>query len=240
MTVMAQLVNQLVTKKYKTRVIYNSKVDKAAVEASLACKGKRFKPLMTKTQVKTKIFAPRDKTVCAIARSTKSPHIIVNSQVTATSHIPKDALLGQKQVMLDNPAGERQVGNPRRRVSANTAQSSVDTGQQSHLQACPIYDVNLAGIEVKFTSALYNVGTQGAKCEDQNNCPLFKQWQNQSQFQFGFIPLEQRSKLGFYVPFNKLCLTTVWLVVLMACHLLTSMLSSEPQTNLTTWKPGFR
>ena len=179
-------------KKYKTRVIYNSKVDKATVEASLACKGKSFKPLMTKTHVKTKIFASRDKTVCAIAQSNKGPDIIVNSQVTATSQIPKDAMLGQKQDVVENPAGEREVGNPRRRVSVNTAQSAVDTCQQSNLQACPIYDVNLAGIEDKFTSALYNVGTQGAKCEDQNNCPLFKQWQNQSQFQFGFIPLEEQ------------------------------------------------
>ena len=37
---------------YRSRVIYNSKVNKAVVEASLACKGKRFRPLTGKTLVK--------------------------------------------------------------------------------------------------------------------------------------------------------------------------------------------
>ena len=74
----------------------------------------------------------------------------------------------------------------------NTAESSVDTCQKSNLHTCPIYDINVAGLEDKFTSALYNVGTQGVKCQDQNSCSLFKQWQNQSQFQFGFIPLEEQ------------------------------------------------
>ena len=38
-------------KKYKSRVIYNSKFNKATVEASLAYKGKRFKPLTDKKVV---------------------------------------------------------------------------------------------------------------------------------------------------------------------------------------------
>ena len=101
--------------------------------------------------VKTKIFASRDKSVCAIAQSNKGPDIIVNSQVTATSQIPNDAMLGQEQGVVENPAGEHQVGNPRRRVSVNTAQSSVDTCEKSNLQACPLYDVNLAGIVHKCT-----------------------------------------------------------------------------------------
>ena len=99
------------------------------VEASLACKAKRFKPRMTKTHVKTKIFASKNKSVCAIAQSNKGADITVNNQVIATSQIQNDAMLGQKQSVVENPAGERQVGNPRRRVSVNTAESSVDTCQ---------------------------------------------------------------------------------------------------------------
>ena len=77
----------------------------------------------------------------------------------------------------------------------NTATaSSVNTNQQSNLQTFPIYDNNLAGIEDKLTSALYNVDTQGVKCQDQNNCALFKKWQNQSQFQFGFILLSSEPR----------------------------------------------
>ena len=60
------------------------------------------------------------------------------------------------------------------------------------MQTCPVYDVNLAGIEDKFTSAIYNAGIQAMKCQEQNNCALFKQWQNQSDFQFGFIPLDEQ------------------------------------------------
>ena len=211
-------------KKYKTRVIYNSKVSKAVVEASLACKGKRFKPLIAKTDAKTRIFASKNKSTCAIAQNPKGTDITVDSQVIATSELINDALLGQKQSVVETPAGERQVGTARPRVSVNTAELSVDTCQQSNLQTCPIYDVNLAGIKDKFTSALYNVGTRGVKCQDQNNCPLFRQWQNQSQFQFGFIPLEEQ-----IMPDSSV-----------VGHLLTSMLSSEPRTNLTTWKPGFQ
>ena len=47
-------------------------------------------------------------------------------------------------------------------------------------------------IEDKFTSAIYNAGIQRVKCQEQNNCALFKQWQNQSEFQFGFIPLDKQ------------------------------------------------
>ena len=56
-------------KKYKSRVIYNSKVNKAMVEASLACKGKRFKPLIDKTVVKSRVFASKNKASCAISES---------------------------------------------------------------------------------------------------------------------------------------------------------------------------
>ena len=104
-----------------------------------------------------------------------------------------DTLSPQEHCVIDGSAGERQVGSPRCRVTVNSATaSSVDTNQQSNLQTCPVYDINLAGIEDKFTSALYNVGTQGVKCQEQNNCALFKNWQNQSQFQFGFIPLDEQ------------------------------------------------
>ena len=95
--------------------------------------------------------------------------------------------------MLDKSIGGRQESSPRRRVCVNTASaSSVDTSHQLNLQTCPVYDVNLAGIEDKFTSAIYNAGIQGVKCQERNNCALFKQWQNQSDFQFGFIPLDEQ------------------------------------------------
>ena len=179
-------------KKYKSRVIYNSKVNKAMVEASLACKGKRFEPLIEKPFVKSRVFASKNKFSSAITESEKYSEIAVSSPVVSISEDTNKNLLPQRHGVVEDSVRERQVGSPRRRVCMNTASaSSVDTSQQFNLQTCPVYDINLAGIEDKFTSALYNAGIQGVKCQDQNNS-LFKQWQDQSQFQFGFIPLDEQ------------------------------------------------
>ena len=58
-----------------------------------------------------------------------------------------------------------------------------------HNQLCPIYDVNNAGMREKFvyTIIFANQGNKDfAHCV---NTPIFKQWQQQVDFQFGFVPL---------------------------------------------------
>ena len=163
-----------VDKKYKNRVIYNSKVNKAMVEASLACKGKRFKPPIDKTCVHSRVFASKNKSSCVISESNKCAEITVSSPGVSTCKETNDTLLQQKHGVVPDSAWECQVG--RCRISLNTANaSSVDTSEQLNLQTCPVYDINLAVIEDKFTSALYNAGIQGVKCQEQNNCALFKE-----------------------------------------------------------------
>ena len=102
-------------KYYKSRVIYNSKVSKAVVEASLACKGKRFKPLTGKMLVKSRVFASKNKSSSAITKSDQGTLVAVDSTVVS---IPKDTnnLLPQRQGVLDKSIGERQESSPRRRV----------------------------------------------------------------------------------------------------------------------------
>ena len=174
-------------KQYKSRVIYNSKVNKAMVEASLACKGKRFKPLIGKTLIKSRVFASKNKSSSAITKSDQGTVVAVGSPVASMSENTNN-LLPQKQGVVENSVWEHQECSPRCRVCVDTVSaSSVNTSQQLNSQTCPVYDVNQAGIEDKFTSALYNAGIQGVKCQEQNNCALFKQWQNQSDFQFGFF-----------------------------------------------------
>ena len=68
-------------------------------------------------------------------------------------------------------AGEHQLGSPRRRVSVNSAcVSSSAVCLDTIPQMCPLYDVNVATIDDKFTSAIYNVNTQ--VCEESKTSQL--------------------------------------------------------------------
>ena len=111
-------------RKYKTRVIYNSKVDKAMVEVSLACKGTRFKPLIDKIVVKSRVFASKTKSSCVISEIEKCVENTVSNPVVSISENINNTVLSQKHCIVEDSAGERQVGSPRRRVSINTASAS--------------------------------------------------------------------------------------------------------------------
>ena len=75
------------------------------VEASLACKGKRFKRLMAKTHVKTKIFASKSKPVCATTKPNKVVDVTVKKAAIASCKSQNDAMLRQKHRVVENPAG---------------------------------------------------------------------------------------------------------------------------------------
>ena len=130
-------------KHYKSRVIYNSKVSKAVVEVSLACKGKRFKPLTGKTLVKSRVFASKNKSSSAKSKSDQGTVVAVGSTVASISEDTNN-LLPQRQGVLDKLVGERQESSPRRRFCVNTASaSSVDMSHQLNLQTCPVLKTNL-------------------------------------------------------------------------------------------------
>ena len=81
----------------------------------------------------------------------------------------------QLYCVVDGSAGDCQVGSPRRRLSVNTASAlSFDTSQQLDLQTWPLYDINVAGVEDKFTTARYNANKQSVKWQEHNNCALFE------------------------------------------------------------------
>ena len=59
-------------------------------------------------------------------------------------------------------------------------------------QLCPIYDVNNAGMEEKFVNTII-FANQGNKDLAQSvKIPIFNHWQQQVDYQFGFVPLDSQ------------------------------------------------
>ena len=67
--------------------------------------------------------------------------------------------------------------------------TSVNAVTDKENELCPIYDVNNAGMEEKFVNIII-FANQGNKDLAQGvNIPIFNHWQQQVDFQFGFVPL---------------------------------------------------
>ena len=67
--------------------------------------------------------------------------------------------------------------------------TSVNAVTDKENELCPIYDVNNAGMEEKFVNTII-FANQGNKDLAQGvNMPIFNHWQQQVDFQFGFVPL---------------------------------------------------
>ena len=88
--------------------------------------------------------------------------------------------------------GVHQVG-----ISSNPVRVNTDTHNEfasvSHTreQTCLLYDRRVSGIEDKFiNSILHDTGSKQGLVNQ--NSPIFKLWQQQSDFSFGFIPYSEQ------------------------------------------------
>ena len=94
---------------------------------------------------------------------------------------------GRASAASDSSIGVHQVGSTSRPCNVNTSKSIEPLPSDDQNQTCLLYDRRLNGIDDKFiNSILYNVGCKnGPQVADSH---IFRQWQEQSEFAFGFIP----------------------------------------------------
>ena len=74
------------------------------------------------------------------------------------------------------------------RISVNTASDSHST---MHFTK-PLYDVNYCGFEDKFASEIICANVNHRKARGEIRTPIFDLWQDQVDFTFGFVPLEEQ------------------------------------------------
>ena len=67
--------------------------------------------------------------------------------------------------------------------------SSVNAATEEVNQLCPIYDVNNVGMEEKFVNTIIFANHGNRDLAQGVDTPIFRQWQRQVDFQFGFVPL---------------------------------------------------
>ena len=105
------------------------------------------------------------------------------------------SLCEQDSYFVDNPdMTSPKISGPGVDSSVNndintSCLTSVNIVVDKANQLCPIYDVNNVGMEDKFVNTIIFVN-QGNKALAQGvNIPIFNQWKQQVDFQFGFVPL---------------------------------------------------
>ena len=82
-----------------------------------------------------------------------------------------------------------QVGGSASQSSAN-AVAVTHTNIENHCNGlAPLYDTQLVGIEDKFVNTILNgVNTKQSHSPLSSKPDIYKEWERQSDFQFGFIP----------------------------------------------------
>ena len=95
--------------------------------------------------------------------------------------------------LVNSPTGGRQVGNSAMQNSANVVIGDNASIEKDGNELCPLYDHRLAGIEDKFVSTiLSNVSTRRRPNDADDKAQIFLKWQQQSDFEFGFIPRSEQ------------------------------------------------
>ena len=90
------------------------------------------------------------------------------------------------------------------------------------------YDSKHVGIEDKFISSILNDSAKKTDIPINNNSALFRKWQTQSDFQFGFIPIDEQ-----VMPASSVIKCSDGLSPFSAHALV------KPLKNQITWKPDF-
>ena len=86
---------------------------------------------------------------------------------------------------INGPVGDSSVDN-----DINTpCLTSVNAVTDKANQLCPIYDVNNVGMEEKFVNTIIFSNHGNKDLAQGVNTPIFNQWKQQVDFQFGFVPL---------------------------------------------------
>ena len=76
-----------------------------------------------------------------------------------------------------------------RNDTCNSNPVSVNAAVDKSIHLCPIYDVNNVGMEEKFVNTIIFANQKNKDVAQGVNSPIYSQWQQQVDFQFGFVPL---------------------------------------------------
>ena len=74
----------------------------------------------------------------------------------------------------------------------NDARGSVNDAKGPDLEFTPIFDINYTGIEDKFANSILHVHQFNKSSISDVNTAIHKKWRDQSQFNFGFVPLDEQ------------------------------------------------
>ena len=198
-------------KNFKVRFIYNSGVVPRQIDALLARKhrksdcnigvlknrtvwnsGKGFQNMVPKNVSKNNICTDSVENVSCSKTSTQegpdeNPCLAVatdpgrreSDTVTAEviSSSEKSVAQAQPHIISEN------------RISVNTETTNVTRSEE-----IPIYNVNYNAIEDKFASSIIHVNShKGVGVGDLDiESEIFKKWRDQSQFDFGYIPIDEQ------------------------------------------------
>ena len=186
---------------YKTRLFYNSNVKPPDIEAILANKGKKHKKLIDKRVVKSMVFtrghSAMPEVVIPPEEKCNPENDCTNTQNTAfdltnTSSIPNCDNDSGNSRLATGGGGESQVHMASFRVTENMASSPPANQAPPKITNKSDYDENHSGIEDKFISSILNESTKKNNAPTDHQSALFRKWQAQSDFPFGYIPIDDQ------------------------------------------------
>ena len=85
----------------------------------------------------------------------------------------------------------------------STRLTSVNAVTDKVNELCPIYDVNNMGMEEKFVNTIIYANQSNKDLAQGVNTPIFNHWQQQVDFQFGFVPLGNQLMPSNVTPCNS-------------------------------------
>ena len=178
-------------KTFRTRFFYNSAVQPAKIDAAL---DSAFRRNNTKSHKKLVIEPRMFRASTRISNqnhSSKKQNTCLSNcneiEVCKTVSTDNSGVEGHVSAASDSSIGVHQVGSTSHPYSVNTSKSIEPLPSDDQNQTCLLYDRRLNGIDDKFiNSILHNVGRKNGP--QITNSHIFRQWQEQSEFAFGFIP----------------------------------------------------
>ena len=187
---------------YKTRLFYNANVNPGDIEAILANRGRKHKKLVDRRVVKSMIFrgdnsagsgtVSRKQCKESQNKDVKNTHIIDSNPTKSNGGSLCDSRANnpEHQPMLGQGGGESQSELASFRVTENAAFTQPPVLPKITQKID--YDSNHVGIEDKFISSILNESTKKANTPMEHNSALFRKWQAQPDFPFGYIPIDEQ------------------------------------------------
>ena len=176
---------------FRTRFIYNSSVKPKEVDAALVAKVKnnpahsrrRFEVVPRTFRASTRTTSHKDSVVCR-NRSINDGNTINKSDIVSADSKGPGVHVSS---VIDSSIGVTQVGLASRPSSVNATKSIEPVSTHEHNQTCLLYDTRVNGIDDKFINSIFH--HEGRTCAPhQVDSRIFQQWQEQSEFAFGFVP----------------------------------------------------